>query len=80
MEYFLLILGFILMIIGILGSLLPALPGPPISWVGILLLYFCPRIETNYWLLGITLVIAIVIGILDYVIPAQGTKYFGGRG
>ena len=55
MEYFLLILGFILMIIGILGSLLPALPGPPISWVGILLLYFCQGIVTNYWLLGITL-------------------------
>ena len=78
MEYFLLILGLLLMIVGIIGSLLPALPGPPISWVGILLLYFCHGIETNYWLLGITLVIAIVIGILDYVIPAKGTKYFGG--
>ena len=78
MEYFLLILGLLLMIVGIIGSLLPALPGPPISWVGILLLYFCPGMETNYWLLGITLVIAVAIGILDYVIPAKGTKYFGG--
>ena len=78
MEYFLLILGLLLTIVGIIGSLLPALPGPPISWVGILLLYFCPGMETNYWLLGITLVIAVVIGILDYVIPAKGTKYFGG--
>ena len=78
MEYFLLILSLLLMIVGIIGSLLPALPGPPISWVGILMLYFCQGIETNYWLLGITLVIAIVIGILDYVIPAKGTKYFGG--
>ena len=78
MEYFLLILGFILMLVGIIGSILPALPGPPVSWVGILLLYFCQRIETNYWLLGITLIIAVVIGILDYIIPAKGTKYFGG--
>lgn len=78
MEYFLLILGLLLMIMGIIGSLLPALPGPPLSWVGILMLYFCPGMETNYWLLGITLVIAVVIGILDYVIPAKGTKYFGG--
>lgn len=78
MEYFLLILGLLLMIVGIIGSLLPALPGPPISWVGILMLYLCQGMETNYWLLGITLVIAVVIGILDYVIPAQGTKYFGG--
>jgi len=66
------------MLVGIIGSILPALPGPPISWVGILLLYFCQGIETNYWLLGITLIIAVVIGILDYIIPAKGTKYFGG--
>jgi uncharacterized protein YqgC (DUF456 family) len=78
MEYFLLILGLILMLVGIIGSILPALPGPPVSWVGILLLYFCQGIETNYWLLGITLIIAVVIGILDYIIPAKGTKYFGG--
>jgi uncharacterized protein YqgC (DUF456 family) len=78
MEYFLLLIGFCLMLVGIAGSILPALPGPPLCWLGILLLYFCPTIETNYWLLGITLMIAIIIGILDYVIPAQGTKYFGG--
>lgn len=78
MEYFLLVVGFLLVLVGIVGSVLPALPGPPVSWVGILLLYFCPEIPTNYWLLGITLVIAVVIGILDFVIPAKGTKYFGG--
>jgi uncharacterized protein YqgC (DUF456 family) len=78
MEYFLLNTGFCFMILGILGSLLPALPGPPISWVGLLLLYLCPGIEKNYWILGITLVIAVVIAILDYIIPAKGTKRFGG--
>ena len=78
MEYFLLVIGFSLVLLGILGSVLPALPGPPVSWVGILMLYFCSGMETNYWLLGITLVVAVVIGILDYVIPAKGTKYFGG--
>lgn len=78
MEYFLLIAGFCCMLLGILGSLLPALPGPPISWVGLLLLYLCPGMERNYWVLGVTLLIAIVITILDYVIPAKGTKRFGG--
>lgn len=66
------------MLLGIAGSVLPALPGPPVSWVGILMLYFCPGISINYWLLGITLLIALIIGILDFVIPAKGTKYFGG--
>lgn len=78
MEYFLLIVGFICMITGIIGSFLPVLPGPTVSWVGILLLYLCPTIAYNYWVLGITLLIAVVIAILDYVIPAKGTKRFGG--
>ncbi|MCU4187642.1 DUF456 domain-containing protein [Flavobacterium sp. HXWNR29] len=78
MEYFLLILGFILMLVGIIGSILPALPGPPISWVGILMLYLCESISINYWILAVTLLIAFIIGILDYIIPAKGTKYFGG--
>ena len=78
MEYFLLILGFILMLVGIIGSILPALPGPPISWVGILMLYLCEGISINYWILAVTLLIAVIIGILDYIIPAKGTKYFSG--
>ena len=78
MEILLLIIGFLLVIVGILGSFLPALPGPPLSWIGLLCLYFIPGIEWNYWLLGITLIITLVAVILDYVIPAQGTKRFGG--
>ena len=78
MEYVLLILGFICVIGGIVGSFLPILPDAPLSWIGLLLLYFCDGIETEYWTLGITLFIAIVAGILDYVIPAKGTKQFGG--
>ncbi|NJM81024.1 MAG: DUF456 domain-containing protein, partial [Flavobacterium sp.] len=78
MEYLLLIIGFICMLTGIVGSFLPVLPGPTVSWAGILLLYLCPTIPYNYWVLGITLLIAIIIAILDYVIPAKGTKRFGG--
>ncbi|MDG2431043.1 DUF456 domain-containing protein [Flavobacterium sp.] len=77
MDSLLLLLGFICMLIGILGSILPVMPGPVISWVGILLLY-CTSIPINYWILGITLLITIVLSILDYVIPAKGTKHFGG--
>lgn len=78
MEYILLILSLILMITGILGSFLPVLPGPPISWAGLLCIFFIKDIPYNYWLLGITLVITITISVLDYLIPAQGTKRFGG--
>ncbi len=78
MDIFLLVLGFILMLVGILGSFLPVLPGPPISWVGLLLLYSTSAITMNWTFLAITLAIALVVFGLDYVIPAIGTKKFGG--
>lgn len=78
MEYFLLITGFVCVLVGILGSFLPVLPGPPISWVGLLLLYLTKAVPNDYWVLGITLAIAVIVAILDYVIPAKGTKRFGG--
>lgn len=78
MDTILLTLGFILCIVGIVGSFLPVLPGPAASWVGLLLLYLTDKVQNNYWILGVTLIVTITISILDYVIPAQGTKKFGG--
>ncbi|RXR35495.1 DUF456 domain-containing protein [Flavobacterium piscinae] len=78
MDLTLLLIAFILMLVGILGSFLPVLPGPPISWVGLLLLYLTKAVPMNYTVLGITLFVAIVVGVLDYIIPAKGTKRFGG--
>lgn len=78
MDIALLIFGFILMLIGILGSFLPVLPGPPVSWLGLLLLYLTKAVPDDWWVLGITLVIALAVFALDYIIPAVGTKKFGG--
>ena len=78
MDILLLILGFLFMLIGILGSFLPALPGPPVSWVGLFLLYLTKAIPNDWVVLGITLAIAIIVFALDYIIPAVGTKKFGG--
>ncbi|OXA92832.1 DUF456 domain-containing protein [Flavobacterium hercynium] len=78
MDLLLLILGFICVIVGIFGSFLPVLPGLSACWVGLLLLYLTKAVENNYWVLGITLVITIVITVLDYIIPSKGTKKFGG--
>jgi len=78
MDILLLIVGFILMFIGILGSFLPVLPGPPISWVGLLLLYLTKAVPDDWWVLGITAAIALLVFALDYIIPAIGTKKFGG--
>lgn len=74
----LVIIGFILTLVGILGSFLPVLPGPPVSWIGLLLLHLTKAVPDNWWFLGITLVIALFVTVMDYVIPAAGTKKFGG--
>jgi len=78
MDIFLALLGFSFACLGIVGSFIPVLPGPITSWIGLLLLYLTKTIPLDWNFLGITLVIAILIFILDYFIPAMGTKRFGG--
>ena len=78
MDIALSIFGLLLMFVGILGSFLPVIPGPPISWLGLLLLHLTEAIPMNWVFLGITLAIALFIFVLDYIIPAVGTKKFGG--
>ena len=78
MDIFLLIIGFLIVLTGILGSILPILPGPFASWVGLLLLYLTKAIPIDWTVLGITLGVAILVSIIDYVLPILGTKKFGG--
>jgi uncharacterized protein YqgC (DUF456 family) len=59
MDTLLLIVGLILMILGLIGSFLPVLPGPTLSWFGFVCLYFTKTVEANYWVLGITFLITI---------------------
>ncbi|MDP3353961.1 MAG: DUF456 domain-containing protein [Flavobacteriaceae bacterium] len=78
MDILLLIIGFIFLSIGLFGAVLPVLPGPPLSWIGLLFIYLTSIVPINYTILGVTLFIAILLTILDYIIPAWGTKKFGG--
>lgn len=78
LDIALLVIGFCLMLVGILGSFLPVLPGTPLSWVGLLLLVLTDAVPNDWWFLGITLGIAIIVFAIDYIIPAVGTKKFGG--
>ncbi|MFD1094874.1 DUF456 domain-containing protein [Salegentibacter chungangensis] len=78
MEILIFCLAAFLVILGIIGSILPVLPGVPLSWAGLLVLYFIPGLPTDYWFLGITLIIAALIYILNLFIPAMGTKRYGG--
>jgi uncharacterized protein YqgC (DUF456 family) len=78
MDILFLLLGFLFVCLGIVGSFLPILPGPLTSWIGLLLLQLTEIIPVDWTFLGITLAIALLIWVLDYFIPAIGTKRFGG--
>lgn len=78
MEIVLVLLALILMILGVLGSFLPVLPGPLTSWVGLLVLHLTEGVEMSQTFLIVTLIVAGVIYVLDYIIPAIGTKKYGG--
>lgn len=74
----LIILGIVLLITGLIGSFLPVIPGPPLSWLGLLSLYFIEDVPENVLLLVVTFGVAVGISVLDYFLPAMGTKKYGG--
>ena len=78
MDILLTLLGLFFVIIGLLGTIIPVIPGPPISWLGLLCIYSTQAIVNNASFLWITLGIALLVTILDFIIPVLGTKKFGG--
>jgi uncharacterized protein YqgC (DUF456 family) len=77
-DYLLLILGIFFMITGIIGCLVPVLPGPPLSFLGLLFLHFTRFGHFQKSTLIILGIMAVVVTILDYIVPVWGTKRFGG--
>ena len=78
MDVVLIIIGIILILIGIVGCIIPGLPGPPIAYAGILLQVFKTENPFTTKFLIIWALITVAVSILDYVVPAIGTKKFGG--
>ena len=78
MDYILIGLGIILLLLGIAGAILPVLPGPPLNYLALLLLHTTTSQQFTSRFLLIWAIITIVVYALDYMIPAWGTKKFGG--
>jgi len=78
MDLVLIGFGIIFMITGIIGCVLPFLPGPPLNYIGLLLLHFTEKYQfSTEFLVFWAIITAIVYG-FDLVIPVWGTKKFGG--
>jgi hypothetical protein len=70
------ILGFILISLAFIGCILPALPGPPISFLSLIILKLAePNTFTNDFLLIMGIITVIVFG-LDYLLLILGAKVY----
>lgn len=77
MDIILASIAFICIIVGLIGAVLP-LPGPPLSFVGILLLHYTKYAEFSTTLLVSLGIVTAIVLVLDYYVPIWGTKKFGG--
>jgi hypothetical protein len=77
-DYILLILGIIFMIIGIIGCLVPVLPGPPLSFLGLIFLHLSRFGQFTTPMLIVLGAITVIVTVIDYIVPVWGTRRFGG--
>ncbi len=78
MDILFLVLGIILLLVGIAGSILPVLPGPVAAWLSLLLLHWTDYADFSNRFLIITAIITLLTIGLDYIIPGLGSRRFGG--
>ena len=82
MEIALILGGVILLLTGLIFSILPPLPGPPIAWGALLLLRWYPGLEepslgwTGFLILWLAITVASTF--MDNVLAIWGTKLTGG--
>ncbi len=79
MDIVIIVISGIVLILGILGCFLPVIPGPPVSWLSMLVLHlFKSDHPFTTKELVIYAVVAVLVTAIDYFLPVVGTKKFGG--
>ena len=78
METLLITGAIICAIIGLAGSILPALPGAPLSFAGLVLLCFCDGADISSTSIWVSAILLAIVSVLDYVAPIWLTNASGG--
>ena len=78
MDIFLIILAILFALFGIIGSLIPVLPGPPLSIIALFLAKFSGLIPLSFTTIIIYILIVIAATIFDYIAPVWFPKKLGG--
>lgn len=78
MDILLIILGVFFILIGLAGCIVPIVPGPPLSYFGILLLHWTEKVQFDQKFLTTWALLVVGVTLLDFMVPIWGTKKFGG--
>ena len=78
MDITLSVAAFLLSIIGLIGCIVPVIPGIILSYAGLVCAYFCSYSEIETPSLWIWLGVTVVVSLVDYFLPAYMTRVFGG--
>jgi uncharacterized protein YqgC (DUF456 family) len=78
MDIALLVIAFLCMVVGIIGCIVPGLPGVPVAYAGLWIAQATEKVDFSWQMLLVWAIVTIVVSVLDYVVPAWGTKKFGG--
>ena len=78
MTIFLIILGALCLVLGLIGCILPALPGVPLAYAGLWLLQATDKGAFSWQFMLIWGIVVVAVSVLDYIIPILGTKQYGG--
>lgn len=71
------IIALVLMILGVIGSVLPVMPGPIFSFIGLILLYFGKPDSISIFSLAVFGILTVILIVADYVAPILGAKFSG---
>ena len=71
-------LGMIFLLVGLIGAIVPGIPGPAISFIALIFLELTSRVDMTANFLAMMGLIMVIVTVLDYVVPIYGTKKFGG--
>lgn len=78
MDITLSLLALLFTVVGIIGCIVPVLPGVVLSYAGLLCAWFTSYSTISTASIWIWLAVTLVVSVVDYYLPAWMTRRFGG--
>lgn len=78
MDIFLLVLAILCAILGVVGCVLPMLPGPPLTYIGLLLVHWSGYVHFSVTALVAWAIVTVIVTVVDFFLTPYMTRKFGG--